>query len=321
MPGIAELCQSVCRYASCGVGINALKISRAWLIIRWSNKEDGNDLYQLITASGPDAESFLQGQLTQDVHAVSPGRTLLAAACTPKGRVLATVLLCRRADGFDLIVAADIAERFLQRLTMYKLRAKLELQLREDLRSFAVDGEAASDQLAGDGLSPDAGAGAVARKNDSLAVRIDSRVVAIFGTESIIETIPAAAVLDDTLWAVASIRAGQVSIGAANSEKYTPHMLSLDLAGAISFDKGCYTGQEVVARTEHLGKSRRRLMRYTTDAENAAIGDELTLDGEAAGTVVNAMGQDILAVTPQATHEKTLQLNGGDARPATLPWS
>ena len=116
------------------------------------------------------------------------------------------------------------------------------------------------------------------------------------------------------------IRSGSVRISADNTEKFTPHMISLDQAGAISFQKGCYTGQEIVARTEHRGKSRRRLARYSSDANEIAVGDEL-FDGETAvGVVVNAAGGEVLAVTPAAIHDKVLLLNGADARPGELPW-
>ena len=111
------------------------------------------------------------------------------------------------------------------------------------------------------------------------------------------------------------IRAGIAEITPENSEKYTPHMLNLDRLGAISFEKGCYTGQEVVARTENLGQSKRRLMRYRSDAPDVAIGDKLS-DGERnVGTVLNARGTELLAVTPVAMHEQPLTIHGEAATP------
>jgi folate-binding Fe-S cluster repair protein YgfZ len=92
-------------------------------------------------------------------------------------------------------------------------------------------------------------------------------------------------------------------------------MLNLDRLGAISFDKGCYTGQEVVARTENLGESKRRLMRYRYEAPDVAIGDKLS-DGERdVGTVVNVQGTKLLAVTPVASHDRALTINGVTATP------
>ena len=98
-------------------------------------------------------------------------------------------------------------------------------------------------------------------------------------------------------------------------------MLNLDALGAISFTKGCYTGQEVVARTEHLGKSKRRLMRYEADGDGIAVGDKLS-DGERnVGEVVNVAGRSLLAVTPVELHEQSLKADGVTAKPMGLPYT
>ena len=115
--------------------------------------------------------------------------------------------------------------------------------------------------------------------------------------------------------AAMKIRAGIAEITSANTEKYTPHMLNLDRIGAISFDKGCYTGQEVVARTENLGQSKRRLMRYACDAPGIKVGDKLADHERDVGNVVNVSGTDLLAVTPVASHEQSLTIDGVTATP------
>jgi hypothetical protein len=97
-------------------------------------------------------------------------------------------------------------------------------------------------------------------------------------------------------------------------------MLNLDRLVAISFDKGCYTGQEVVARTEHLGSSKRRLMHYRCAAQSIGIGDSLEDGDRQVGKVVNVSGEDLLAVTPVAVHEKALLLGGEVAEPVGLPY-
>jgi folate-binding protein YgfZ len=118
---------------------------------------------------------------------------------------------------------------------------------------------------------------------------------------------------------LALVDAGIAVIAKENSEKFTPHMLNLDRLGAISFSKGCYTGQEVVARTEHLGASKRRLMRYQTNLDSAVVGDKLTIDGQNTGEVVNVAGNRLLAVTPVALHKKSLSIGAGSAIPMGLP--
>ncbi len=93
------------------------------------------------------------------------------------------------------------------------------------------------------------------------------------------------------------IRGGYPFIGAAQSEQFTPHMLNLDLLDAISFDKGCYTGQEIVARTHYKGATKRRTLRFESEAPVSA-GDKVSLDGREIGEVLNASGNDLLAVVP-----------------------
>jgi len=118
----------------------------------------------------------------------------------------------------------------------------------------------------------------------------------------------------------ALIHAGIPTIDETNSESYTPHMLNLDKLGAISFIKGCYTGQEVVARTENLGKSKRRLMRYRADRDSISVGYNLSDGARNVGEIVNVAGLDLLAVTPSELHDKVLIVNGVSVTPAGLPY-
>jgi len=221
-------------------------------------------LYKLITVSGPDAVGFLQGQLTQDVSLLNDERSMLAAWCNPKGRVIVIIRLLAMPDKIGLIVPASITDKIVQRLTMYRFRSKVDI-------SVAEDDWRASDHS--------------------------------------IEEDPAAL-----------IRAGLATIDEQNSEAYTPHMLNLDKLGAISFTKGCYTGQEVVARTENLGKSKRRLMRYHADIDSITVGDKLSDGKTDVGKVVNACDEDLLAVTPVAIHDQTLSIDGASIKPAGLPY-
>lgn len=270
-----------------------------------------------MTATGPDAETFLQGQLTQDLGQLDVTAALPAAWCNPKGRVVSTMRLFRRDDGFGLILPAGHAQTVLQRISIYRLRADVELQIRADIAFVPLhDFDSAKA-----GLEPGARPDSVVCNGGVTAIRLSDAVLELFGEPSAVDALDLAGRIDDARWRSETIRAGRVVIDASVSEKYTPHMLSLDLAGAISFDKGCYTGQEVVARTEHLGKSRRRLMRYTSEISDPQPGDQLLDDGRAVGAVVNASGHDVLAVTPADLHTKTLTLAGGAATPASLAYA
>lgn len=119
-------------------------------------------------------------------------------------------------------------------------------------------------------------------------------------------------------WRLHNLRAGIAEIRAGQSEMFTPHMLNLDLVDAISFDKGCYTGQEIVARTHYRGATKRRMFRFESDApvgEGAAVND-----GERkAGEVVNVIGTDLLAVIPVDRTDAELSVDGIPLRRIALP--
>lgn len=191
------------------------------------------DSIATISVSGPDAFSFLQGQLTNDLRRLETEPSLLAAWCNPKGRVICLMRVTRDGDGYALDVAADLAGPVVKRLGLFRFRAKVE---------FAVSSEKA--------------------------------------------------------WpAEAAVERGEPFIGAAQSEKFTPHMLNVDLLDGISFDKGCYTGQEVVARTHYKGATKRRALRFSS-ASAVAVGDKVILDGRDVGEVLNVAGNELLAVVP-----------------------
>ena len=221
-------------------------------------------MYKVIEVRGPDAATFLQGQLTQDVDRLTDAAPLNAAWCNPKGRVIVTLRLVAISDGIAMIVPADMADRVLELMRMYRFRARVEMDV----------------------------AGADAAN--------------LIGPEL---TDPASL-----------IESGIPTIDASNSEAFTPHMLNLDRLDAISFSKGCYTGQEIVARTEHRGRSKRRLMRYLADADGVEVGANV-MDGErAVGEVVNVSGRELLAVTPVDSHGRSLLVGAISIAPLGLPY-
>ena len=115
------------------------------------------------------------------------------------------------------------------------------------------------------------------------------------------------------------IRGGYPFIGAAQSEQFTPHMLNLDLLDAISFDKGCYTGQEIVARTHYKGATKRRTLRFESEAPVSA-GDKVSLDGREIGEVLNASGNDLLAVVPVSKVDGQLSVHDLGLSLVSLPY-
>jgi hypothetical protein len=278
-----------------------------------------DNLYELIQIGGNDAEDFLQGQLTQDLTALKTAISLPAAWCNAKGRVITLVRLLALQDSIGLVVPTSLVDAVMQRLSLYRLRADVSIErTNEDWACVAVSEADAFDRLDTAGLLPDANAACSGHGLIAVDYSAANRFIEIFGSSEAFGKagLKFDATLSNGQQTVMKIRAGFAEITAANTEKYTPHMLNLDRIGAISFDKGCYTGQEVVARTEHLGHSKRRLMHYRCDAPGIAIGDKVS-DGEHdVGDVVNISGEDLLAVTPVATHDQPMTINGATATPA-----
>ena len=116
------------------------------------------------------------------------------------------------------------------------------------------------------------------------------------------------------------IQAGIPFISREQAEQFTPHMLNLDLLDAISFDKGCYTGQEIVARTHYKGATKRRTLRFESEAP-VSVGDKLSAGDRDVGEVLNAAGNELLAVISVASAKEPLTINGVAIRPAELPYA
>jgi hypothetical protein len=128
-------------------------------------------------------------------------------------------------------------------------------------------------------------------------------------------------IVDDTITVdpTGLIRSGHPCIGVEQSEQFTPHMLNLDLLDAISFDKGCYTGQEIVARTHYKGATKRRTLRFESNKPVSA-GDKVSLDGRDIGEVLNASGNDLLAVIPVKHANGRLSVRDATLSPLSLPY-
>ena len=281
-----------------------------------------DEIYKLIRVTGSDAGEFLQGQLTQDMERVAQTGSLPAAWCNPKGRVVSVLRILMVDGGYGLVLPASIADSVCERLVVYRFRADVSLDVENsDWTCLVINKDADLDRLDKLDLRPAQEMNACRIGHGLIAVNVgvEEACVELMGYASDLEKaeISESAHADDLR--AAKIRAGIPEITEHYSEKFTPHMLNLDLLGAINFEKGCYTGQEVVARTQNLGRSKRRLMRYRSDA-SLAIGDSLS-DGERnVGEVINVVGNDLLAVTPVDVHHRTLLANGVEVTPITLPY-
>ena len=260
------------------------------LFLRSLSRAEGlRQRFRTLHVAGRDAASFLQGQLTQDVTRVVAGQLRLAALLTPQGRVLATPWLGLREESILLLLPAPLAAPARDALQRYVLRAKVAISLAE------LD------------------AGLTALLAETFAARCPEP--------------PGVDADADTSWTLALIAAGHPEIGMATSGEWIPQMLNLDLLDAISMTKGCYTGQEIVARTQNLGRIKRRMFRYA--AAGAAPPEPkaaLYAGGHKVGEVVlaapTATGSELLAVVNLDAREAPLALaDGTTCRPAPLPYA
>jgi folate-binding protein YgfZ len=281
------------------------------------------EVYKLIRVTGSDAGEFLQGQLTQDIELVAQSGTLPGAWCNPKGRVISMLRILMIEGGYGLVLPASMAESVCQRLAVYRLRAHVGLDVAgSDWACLVINEDDDIDKLETLGLRPEQDMNACRSAHGLIAVNvgIEEACVELMGITSDIDKtgITDSAPYDELR--AAKIRAGIPEITQHLSERFTPHMLNLDLLGAISFDKGCYVGQEVVARTQNLGSSKRRIMRYCSDAPLAS-GDKLSDGDRDVGEVINVIGNDLLAVTAVDVRDKPLTAKGAQIRPVTMPYT
>jgi folate-binding protein YgfZ len=277
--------------------------------------------FALLAIGGTDAATFLQGQLSNDVAGLAPDGWQYTSYNSPKGRVLANFPLWREGDGFRALVAHDIAEATRRRLAMYVLRSKVTL----------ADASAATVRL---GIG---GPGATACMRAALSVappprRVDrigeTTVLGLPGPRYLVVAAEAAAAATRealtrhataapfAVWEWLTIHAGVPIVTAATQDQFIAQTANLDALGALDFKKGCYTGQEIIARTQYLGRQKERLQMFHAPRADVAAGARLyskAFDAQPCGTVVNAApapegGADLLAVVQIAA------VDSGDVR-------
>jgi folate-binding protein YgfZ len=230
----------------------------------------------LIAVCGPDSETFLQGQLTCDVRQVTPEHSLIGAYCSPKGRALASFRLFRRGDDFYLELPRPMVEPTLARLRKYVLRAKTALEDASDaLARIGVAGPDAARLLAAQTTDSVTGmaAGDALASNDVTVICLPGPIprYELHGPAPEIETAWSALAPNFTpagaeAWRLLELLAGTPTVYPETVEAFVPQMLNLQLLDGIGFQKGCYTGQEVVARTHYLGKLKRRMVLARVDS-------------------------------------------------------
>ena len=221
----------------------------------------------LIGVAGADADTFLQGQLSNDIRQLTATHSQLSSHCSPKGRMLALFRVLRRADGIDLQLPRERVAEALKRLRFYVLRSKVTLDDRSDgpVR-IGLAGAGAPRALERLGLPQPERDNDVAAAEGVTVLRLPSPVprfelIADCARQTAPWNVltPVSAWGNEDAWALLDIRAGIPTIYTATADAFVPQMANLQLIDGVSFTKGCYTGQEVVARMQYLGKLKRRM--------------------------------------------------------------
>ncbi len=219
----------------------------------------------VIQVSGADALTFLQGQLTQDVAKITAEHAAFAGHCSPKGRLLAHFLAWKSGDDYFLQLPREILEPIQKRLKMYVLRSKVVLtDMSNSVVRFGVAGANAAS------LIKEVFAQVPAQSMDAVSTALGTVIALPNGRYEILVANDALALwqklisgskpVGASVWRWLQIRAGIPEIYPATQEQFVPQMVNDDLIGAVSFQKGCYTGQEIVARLHYLGKAKRRMI-------------------------------------------------------------
>ena len=259
----------------------------------------------LIRVTGSDARAFLQGQLTCNLDEVNSQQSRLGAYCTPKGRALALFMVFEHAGDLYLQLPLERLEPVLKRLSMFVLRSDVSLtQVTDSPVCMGISGRCVAE------FFPQLPAEYHAEPQDRMTIirmpGTTERVLVVADGEQAGDWLTRHAqrmtLVNDDFWHLMDIRAGAANVYENTTEAFVPQMLNLQLLNGISFTKGCYTGQEVVARMKYLGQLKRRMYQAGFSSTSAPrIGDELysasSSSGQGAGKIVD------VRTTPEGYYE------------------
>jgi len=277
--------------------------------------------YGVISVAGEENRDFLQSQFSNDVRLVTEFQSQLNAYCSPKGRVLSLFRLLKQQDRYFLLLPRERLPATLQRLKMFVLRSKVILEdASEQLGAMGISGARADALIQSIFNSLPAQADDCIYKDQMSAIKLPDKFnrYLLFTTYEKLITVLSQneheiVISDAHAWSYLNIQSGIPEVYEANSEEFVPQMLNLHSLNGISFKKGCYPGQEVVARIHYLGKQKRRMYLAHMDSDTIPQpGDNLFSEqnesGQSVGKIVTASpspqgGYDVLAVMQIANVE------------------
>ena len=272
--------------------------------------------FGILRVSGEDAQTFLQSLFSSDVREVSPQRAQLSSFNSAKGRMLATFLIWKTGEDYFLQLPRSLSEAIRKKLSMFVLRAKVQIaDVSDELVCLGIAGSEAESIVDDCFAALPQDAMDVTQNDNGTLIRLDgNRFMAVTTPQQAPELWQAlndgARPAGSHCWDWFNVRAGIPVIQPATQEQFVPQMANLEVIGGVNFKKGCYPGQEIVARMQYLGKLKRRMYLAHIAGETKA-GDELyspEMAGQACGMVVNAAaapdgGCDLLAVVQISSHD------------------
>ena len=223
---------------------------------------------RLLSVIGPDSTTFLQAQLSRRVDNLSPERSAVAGWHDASGKVRAVFRVIETDAGYLLSIPASLADQLTAALKMFVLRADVTVELTDLICAGLVAG--AADAAGNSEASPipplPATVNTVARRDDVYAICVAPGCWHVIAPA---RALPIATDADSCVVAAAEIRAGLPQVDQQTTQRYVAQMLNLDKLDAIDFEKGCYPGQEIIARAEHLGSVKRRAQLFSVNAADA----------------------------------------------------
>jgi len=260
----------------------------------------------ILSFSGSDVKDFLQGQMTQDINSISNQSYIMTSILNPKGRMIVSGLIKKSEDIFFLIISKDLSEDILNWLSRYILRSDVIITI-EDFNIIGLNNMNHKKLINHQDLSQQLNISPIDVDKDRYILIINNEIVL---EDNSIQSI------NENDWILADIKRGLAIIDKNNSEKYIPQMINLDLLEGISFSKGCYTGQEVVARVQHRGKIKQRIFYITIESNSNEIDaqSEVMCEDKKVGSIVISKKSDnyfhALAVINATDSDKDLSIDG-----------
>ena len=278
-----------------------------------------------IEVRGADAAAFLHGQLSHAVIGLDAADAPLAGWADARGRIRALFRVLKLPERWLLVTPRDGADALVKKLRMFVLRSKVEVALAGDVAVAALLGDASS-VLARHGSAAEIALNRMICRDELCFVRVGERYWQAFGTQPALRPLAASlAEATEAAAALAEIELGIPEISPQTTERFVAQMLNLDELGAISFDKGCYPGQEIIARVHNLGGVKRRARRYSLRATPPAPGTPVLAEssqevGEVVRAAPTATGSEILAVLDHAAASTHLTCGGAPLTEQPLPF-